>query len=58
MIEFRTLRGIAKAYVTLVVLAGAAIVAYSIHALSVEPIGTQWFVLAGLTLLTGSFTVA
>src|SRR6188768_2409161 len=57
MTEFRSLRGIAKVYVASVVLAGAGVVAYSIHALSVEPIGSQWFVLAGLTLLTGSFTV-
>ena len=31
--------------------------AYSVHRLYVDPIGSQWFILAALTLLTGSFTV-
>src|SRR5258706_9275768 len=57
MAESKGFQAVAKAYVAVVVLAGAAIVAYSLHRLFVEPIGTQWFVLAGLTLLTGSFTV-
>jgi len=57
MTEFKDLRRLAKLYVVLVVFAGAAIVAHSIHQLYVDPIGPQWFVLAALTLLTGSFTV-
>src|SRR5665213_603249 len=50
-------RTIARVYVTAVVLTGAAVLAHSVHSLYVDPIGKQWFVLATLTLLTGSFTV-
>ncbi len=57
MREFLGLRPSARAYVATVVLLGAAVVAYSVHRLYSEPIGSQWFILAGLTLLTGSFTV-
>src|SRR4029078_9915164 len=57
MSEFQGLRPLARFYVTSVVLLGAATVAYSIHRLFAEPIGSQWFILAILTLLTGSFTV-
>src|SRR6267378_1554852 len=57
MIGFAQLRPIARAYVTLVVLAGASAVAQSAHRLYVDPLGTQWLILATLTLLTGSFTV-
>lgn len=57
MAEFRKLRPLARAYVISVVLLGAATVAYSVHRLYVEPIGSQWFIIAILTLLTGSFTV-
>jgi putative nucleotidyltransferase with HDIG domain len=57
MREFLQLRPLARAYVTTVVLFGTAIVTYSVRTLYVEPIGSEWFILAGLTLLTGSFTV-
>jgi putative nucleotidyltransferase with HDIG domain len=57
MQEFLNLRPVARAYVAVVVLLGAAIVAHSVRVLYAAPIGPQWFVLAGLTLLTGSFTV-
>jgi len=57
MQEFFGLRPVARIYVSVVVLLGAATVAYSVRALYAEPIGSQWFILAGLTLLTGSFTV-
>jgi putative nucleotidyltransferase with HDIG domain len=57
MQEFFSLRPLARVYVSVVVLLGAATVAYSVRALYAEPIGSQWFILAGLTLLTGSFTV-
>jgi hypothetical protein len=40
----------------MVVLAGAGIIASSVHRLFAEPVDSQWFVLALLTLLTGSFT--
>jgi putative nucleotidyltransferase with HDIG domain len=57
MNKYSTLRGSAKVYVTTVVLAGAGIITHSVHSLYVEPVDSQWFVLALLTLLTGSFTV-
>ncbi len=57
MTEYSDLRRGARVYVALVVLAGAAVVAHSVHRLYIDPIGPQWFVLAALTLLTGSFTV-
>jgi putative nucleotidyltransferase with HDIG domain len=57
MNRYSTLRGSARVYVTTVVLAGAGIIAVSVHSLYAEPVDTQWFVLALLTLLTGSFTV-
>src|ERR1700730_15662585 len=48
---------LARAYVTTVVLLGSVTVLHSAHKLYVDPIGSQWFLLAALTLLTGSFTV-
>src|SRR5580765_1052752 len=57
MTEFRSLGKGARTYVTLVVLAGAWTIAHSVHQLYIQPVNTQWFVLAALTLLTGSFTV-
>jgi diguanylate cyclase (GGDEF)-like protein/putative nucleotidyltransferase with HDIG domain len=57
MTNFSELRPTARAYVGAVVLCGAMIIARSVVTLYTDPIGTQWFVLAALTLLTGSFTV-
>lgn len=57
MREFLKLRPLARAYVALVVLIGLAVAAYSLHHLYAKPIGNDWVILAGLTLLTGSFTV-
>jgi diguanylate cyclase (GGDEF)-like protein/putative nucleotidyltransferase with HDIG domain len=57
MAHLRDLRPLARAYVVAVVLLGAATLVHSVHQLYVDPIGSQWFILAGLTLLTGSFTV-
>lgn len=57
MTKFNELRPIGRAYVVLVVVAGVFTLAHSIHRLYVEPIGSQWLVIAALTLLTGSFTV-
>ncbi len=57
MDEFFKLAPKVRAYVSVVVLLGAATVLYSLNTLYVSPIGTQWLILAGLTLLTGSFTV-
>ncbi|MGE3110127.1 MAG: HD domain-containing phosphohydrolase [Phycisphaerales bacterium] len=57
MADFRRLRPTVRAYVSVVVLLGAATLGHSIHSLFVRPIGSQWLILAALTLLTGSFTV-
>lgn len=57
MSEFASLRPTVKVYVAAVVLVGFGILAHSVHRLYVEPLGTQWVILAALTLLTGSFTV-
>jgi putative nucleotidyltransferase with HDIG domain len=57
MTGFAQLRRPARAYVAAVVLAGAAAVAQSTHRLFLDPPGTQWVVIALLTLFTGSFSV-
>ena len=57
MKEFRRLTPAARLYIAIVVSAGAAVVANSLYRLYVDPLNKQWFVLAALTLLTGSFTV-
>ena len=46
-----------RIYVWTVIAAGLAVVGDSIFRLSAEPIGSSWFILAGLTLLSGSATV-
>src|SRR5262245_64861989 len=55
--QFTELRPKAKIYITLIVLAGAAVIAHSVYRLASEPIGNRWLILAALTLLTGSFNV-
>ena len=55
--EFSVLRPSVRVYVGAIVVVGLATLAHSAHQLYLEPLGTQWFVLAALTLLTGSFTV-
>jgi putative nucleotidyltransferase with HDIG domain len=57
MTGFAQLGRPARAYVAAVVLAGAAVVAQSTYRLLLDPPGTQWVVIALLTLLTGSFSV-
>ena len=57
MSEFSKLKPIAKAYVTSVVVVGTMVLAASALSLYQDPLGSRWFVLAILTLLTGSFTV-
>ena len=46
-----------KAYLWSVIAAGFTVIGLSIHGLYVEPIGNQWFILAALTLISGSATV-
>ena len=57
MSEFSKLKPVARAYVVSVVVVGAIVLAASGIKLYQEPLGSRWFVLALLTLLTGSFTV-
>lgn len=46
-----------KTYLWLVILVGLVVVSSSIHRLYVDPVGQQWFILAALTLVSGSATV-
>ncbi len=57
MDTFTELRPIVRAYVLAVVAVGLVVLGLSVHKLIVEPIGSEWLILAGLTVLTGSFSV-
>lgn len=57
MNAFLKLKPTARLYVVTVVLLGALTVAHAVRQLYLSPISSQWLILAGLTLLTGSFTV-
>src|SRR5262252_9944055 len=46
-----------RLYLTSVITAGLIVVLHSLYSLYLQPVGYEWFVLAGLTLLSGSFTV-
>src|SRR5450759_1773090 len=46
-----------KIYLWLVIAAGLAVASVSIHELYIEHIGRQWFILAALTVISGSATV-
>jgi putative nucleotidyltransferase with HDIG domain len=46
-----------RGYVSAVIIAGFAVVSWSVHQLTVHPVGFQWFLLAALTLVSGSATV-
>jgi diguanylate cyclase (GGDEF)-like protein/putative nucleotidyltransferase with HDIG domain len=48
---------IGKIYLWTVIVAGFVVVGSSMYRLYVEPIGYQWFILATLTLISGSATV-
>src|SRR3954462_2259352 len=52
-----TFVGTARLYLLSVICAGLMVVVYSLYSLYRSPVGYEWFVLAGLTLLSGSFTV-
>ena len=51
------LAGTDRIYLATVVVAGLIVVTNSLYSLYTRPVGYEWFVLAGLTLLSGSFTV-
>ena len=55
--QFNALSRAAKTYVCLVVASGAMVLIHSSYYLVSHGVSSQWFVLAALTLLTGSFTV-
>lgn len=52
-----TARHIRFAYIATVVGVGVVTVGWSLRQLSADPPGAEWFILAALTLFTGSFTV-
>src|SRR6478736_3700808 len=53
----QTLVGTARLYLATVITAGLIVVLHSLYSLYRRPVGYEWFILAGLTLLSGSFTV-
>jgi len=57
MVSAPLLSPTARAYVVSVVLAGIAVVGLCLLKLAAHPIGYQWFLLACLTILSGSATV-
>ena len=57
MTSTNTLSDAGRYYVGGVIAVGTAIVLHSLYRVSTESIGYQWFVLAGLTLLSGSYTI-
>jgi len=48
---------VGHSYLAAVIVAGLAVVLHSLYDLYLRPVGYEWFILAGLTLLSGSFTV-
>jgi diguanylate cyclase (GGDEF)-like protein/putative nucleotidyltransferase with HDIG domain len=57
MVSSAGLTGVTKAYLWVVIAAGSTIVVASIGQLLVEPLGWEWFILAALTLISGSATI-
>lgn len=57
MSQFMGLSTQARAYVVSIAALGGAVLVGSIYALISSPVDLRWFVLVGLTLLTGSITV-
>lgn len=57
MTSKQNLPHVGQLYLAAVILAGLGVVLHSLYSLYVRPVGYEWFILAGLTLLSGSFTV-
>jgi diguanylate cyclase (GGDEF)-like protein len=57
MTQQQRLTALAQVYVGTVICAGLIAVVYSLYILHVAPVTYHWSLLAGLTLLSGSFTV-
>jgi diguanylate cyclase (GGDEF)-like protein/putative nucleotidyltransferase with HDIG domain len=49
---------LAASYIGIVIAAGAFVFLHSLRQMYLAPVSSQWFILAALTLLTGSFTIA
>lgn len=54
---FGQLQKSAQAFIAVVVFSGLMVIGYSVYALCSAPVTSQWFLLAALTLLSGSVTV-
>src|SRR6516225_9063232 len=54
----RRVSPLASTYVAGVIVAGMLVLAHSLREMYLAPVSSQWFVLAVLTLLSGSFTIA
>lgn len=57
MTSQHTLSTAGRIYLGAVIAAGLVVVMHSVQTLYIDSVGLEWFVLAGLTLLSGSFTV-
>jgi diguanylate cyclase (GGDEF)-like protein/putative nucleotidyltransferase with HDIG domain len=57
MVSRKGFTRLGKTYLWLVIAAGFIVIGLSIHQLYVEPLGRQWFILAALTLISGSATI-
>src|SRR6266545_4928460 len=57
MVSSSRLTNLARVYLWSVILAGCSVITISIYHLVREPIPPQWFILAALTLVSGSATV-
>src|ERR1043165_9159797 len=49
---------LAAGYVVVVIVAGSVVFVASARQLYLAPVSSQWFILAALTLLTGSFPIS
>jgi diguanylate cyclase (GGDEF)-like protein/putative nucleotidyltransferase with HDIG domain len=56
-VSYTRLSTTSRLYVVLISALGCAVLLYSVFDLYVNPVGYQWFVLAALTLLSGSITI-
>jgi hypothetical protein len=57
MVSGHSFSRVGKIYLWLVISAGFAVVSSALHELYLEPLGRQWFILAALTLISGSATI-
>ncbi len=57
MVSSQKLSDYGRAYISAVIGLGFVVIGISLHELIQKPVGYQWFLLAGLTLISGSATV-